>query len=487
MALNICFLASEIAPFAKAGGLADVAAALPADLGRRGHDVRVFMPLYSILEVPASCELVPVDFLHHVPVALGSQVHHFTVFTTKLPGSQVDIYFIGCPPLYDRDRLYTGEWDEHLRFAMLTQAALKCCQYMGWAPDIVHCNDWHTALGPLYLKSSYAWDQNVFGRSRSVLTIHNIAYQGWFGAELIGNLGLDGWAHLLHQEDLERGMVNFMKTGLLWADAITTVSRTYAKEIQTPSFGNGLDGLLRQRSSRVVGIVNGVDYDVWSPQVDTYLPRNYGVDDVEEGKAECKRYLLEELKLPPAPNVPLLGIVSRLTAQKGFELLREGLGQALRYLDLRLAVLGSGEPGLEEYFLHLERQFPDKVCFFRGYSNELAHLIEAGADIFLMPSLFEPCGLNQMYSLKYGTIPIVRRTGGLADTVQLYDRQSGAGTGIVFDHYDQTGFAWALKTALELYQDRKAWTQMRRNAMLQDYSWNRQGAEYEQLYRLLLR
>ncbi|MEM1177724.1 MAG: glycogen synthase GlgA [Acidobacteriota bacterium] len=485
--MNIAFLASEVAPFAKSGGLADVSAALPAYLGRRGHDVRLFMPLYSTLNIPAETELVPVEYLHHLPVALGPHVHHFSVFTGKLPGSEVDVYFIGCPALYDRDRLYTGDWDDHLRFSFLTQAALKCCQHMGWAPDIVHCNDWHTALGPLYLKSTVAWDRGIFGNARSVLTIHNIAYQGWFSAETIGNLGLDGWAHMLHQEDLARGMVNFMRNGLMWADAITTVSRTYAKEIQTEAYGNGLEGLLRQRSSRVVGIVNGVDYSIWSPEVDPRLPRNYGVDDVEEGKAECRRYLLEQLKLPTEPEAPVLGIVSRLTAQKGFELIREGLGQALRYLNVKLAVLGSGEAGLEEYFLGLERQFPTKVCFYRGYSDELAHLIEAGSDLFIMPSRFEPCGLNQMYSLKYGTVPIVRKTGGLADTVQLFDRRTGEGNGIVFEHYDQAGFTWALRTALELYQDQEAWATMRRNGMLADYSWDRQGAEYEKLYGLLTR
>ena len=485
--MKIAFLASEVSPFAKSGGLADVSAALPAYLGSREHDVRIFMPLYKTLKTPPETSLVPVDFLHHVPIAMGPQVHHFSVFTGKLPGSDVDVYFIGCPALFDRDRLYTGVWDDHLRFSFFTQAALKCCQHMAFAPDILHCNDWHTALGPLYIRSSFSWDQKIFGHTRSILTIHNIAYQGWFSAETVGNLGLDGWTHLLHQEDLQRGVVNFMKTGLLWADAITTVSRTYAREIQTAAFGNGLEGILRQRSSRVAGIVNGVDYSVWSPETDTYIPRNYGVDDVEEGKAECRRYLLEQLKLPTEPEAPVLGIVSRLTAQKGFELLHEGLGQALRYLNVKLAVLGSGESGLEEYFLGLERHFPGKVCFYRGYSEELAHLIEAGADIFLMPSRFEPCGLNQMYSLKYGTVPIVRKTGGLADTVQLFDRRTGQGTGVVFDHYDQTGFAWALRTALELYQDDEAWATVRRNGMLQDYSWDRQGAEYEKLYRVLAR
>ena len=531
--MNICFVASEVAPFAKTGGLADVAGALPAALHRKGHDVRVFMPLYSVIDFSGH-EVVPVDFLHHVPVHLGGQVFHFSVFTTKLPGSGagaggaettpkkpakgksaktskakaksasakakgraakengdgpdadgVDVYFIGCPPLFDRDSIYTGDWEDHLRFAMLSQAALKCCQHMGWAPDIVHCNDWHTGLVPLYLKTTFGWDRHIFGNARSVFTIHNLAYSGAFPAEVVGNLGLDGFHHLLHQEHLEQGLVSYLETGILHADVITTVSRTYAQEIQTPSFGHGMDGLLRMRSDSVLGIVNGVDYGVWNPEVDPELPRNYGIDDVEEGKAACRAHLLSEMGLSDDPHAPTLGIVSRLTAQKGFEITHDAVLQALRYLNIRLVILGSGERSLEEHFLWLQGQFPDKVCFYRGFNNHLAHLIEAGADIFLMPSRFEPCGLNQMYSLKYGTIPLVRRTGGLADTVELYDRNTGRGNGVVFDHYNSTGFAWGLKTALELWRDPEIRARIRHNAMSADWSWERQSSRYEALYRAL--
>lgn len=509
--LNVCFVASEVAPFAKTGGLADVAGALPTALHRRGHDVRVFMPLYSVIQFGEN-EVVPVEFLHHIPVALGSHTFHFSVFTTKLPGSVsepngdadttgnaatdaetpdepdgVDVYFIGCPPLFDRDGIYTGDWDDHLRFAMLSQATLKCCQHMGWAPDVVHCNDWHTGLVPLYLKSTFAWDRKIFGRTRSVLTIHNLAYSGTFPADTVDHLGLDGFRHLLHQEHLDQGMVSFLETGILHADVVTTVSKTYAREIQTPALGHGMDGLLRQRSESVLGIVNGVDYNVWNPQVDPELPRNYGPDDVDEGKAACRAHLLQEMGLSDDPQAPVLGIVSRLTAQKGFEVTHDGLLQALRYLKVRLVVLGSGERSLEEHFHWLQRQFPDKVCFYRGFNNHLAHLIEAGADIFIMPSRFEPCGLNQMYSLKYGTLPIVRRTGGLADTVEPFDPATGEGNGVVFDHYNSTGFAWALKTALELWRDPQTRARLRQNAMAADWSWETQSARYEALYRALLR
>ena len=557
--LNICFVASEVVPFAKTGGLADVASALPAALGRRGHDVRVFMPLYSTIDF-AQHDVVPVDFLHHVPVDLGGQIFHFSIFTCKLPGSQgadpgapqdpdaktaaaepvaaktaagkgkktskpkrstqkgsrtssatetaetaaditagdntagdnpaddgVDVYFIGCPPLFDRASIYTGDWDDHLRFAMLSQAALKCCQHMGWSPDIVHCNDWHTALIPLYLKTLFAWDQHIFGRAHSVLTIHNLAYSGTFPAEVVGNLGLANFSRQLHQDHLAQGMVSLLETGILHADVVTTVSRTYAREIQTPSFGHGMDELLRRRSESVIGIVNGVDYGIWNPEVDPHLNRNFGPDDVDEGKAECRAQLLAQTGLPDDPSAPVLGIVSRLTAQKGFEITHEALTQALRYLNVRLVVLGSGEQSLEEHFHWLQRTFPRKVCFYRGFSNPLAHMIEAGADIFIMPSRFEPCGLNQMYSLKYGTMPLVRRTGGLADTVELFDPDTGRGNGVVFDHYDSAAFSWGLKTALSFWQDPNLRRQIRANAMAADWSWHRQSAQYETLYRALIR
>ncbi len=482
--LKICFLASEVAPFAKTGGLADVAQALPAHLLRQGHDVRVFMPLYGKIDTEAY-EFTIVDFLRDVHLRMGEHTFAFSVFVGRAEGSEVDVYFIHCPQLYHGDNVYTGEWDEHLRFALLTRGAIECCQRMGWGPDIFHCNDWHTALLPIYLKTLYSWD-HLFAHTKTVLTIHNIAYQGVFPEEVVTNLGLDEYRHLLFQSDLEQGAVSFMKTGILYADVVTTVSRTYAREIQTEAYGMGLETLLQRRAGTVLGIVNGVDYSQWSPQEDPLIPYNYGVDDVAEGKAKNKQHLIEATGLIYDEGAPLIGIVSRLTSQKGFDLTFEALPEALRYLNLRAVILGTGESGIEDHFHWLQRTFPQKVCFYRGYSNELAHLIEAAADIFLMPSRFEPCGLNQMYSLKYGTVPIVRKTGGLADTVELFDPATGQGTGFVFEHYDRTGFAWALKTALSTYQDQPAWERLRRNGMEMDYSWDKQGAEYEELYRQLV-
>lgn len=482
--MRIAFAASEVAPFAKTGGLADVSGALPAELGRQGHDVRVFMPLYSSIDTQQTL-FSPVDFLRDQAIQLGPHRFGYSVFTAKLPGSEVDVYFVNCPALYHRPGIYTGEWDEHLRFALLSRVVFECCQRMGWSPDILHGNDWHTALLPLYRRTLYGWDQ-LFAQTKTVLTIHNIAYQGLFPAEVVDNLGLSEYRHLLHQEHLQQGAISFLTTGALYADVVSTVSRTYAREIQTEAFGMGMESLLRSRSESVVGIVNGVDYGQWSPEVDPHLPHPYDVETVAEGKAANRDHLLREMGLPPAGDAPVLGVVSRLTAQKGLDLMFEPLTEALRYLDLRLVVLGTGEDRYQDHFHWLQQTFPQKVCYYRGYSEALAHLIEAGSDIFLMPSKFEPCGLNQMYSLRYGTVPIVRKTGGLADTVELFDPATGEGTGVVFEHFDSTGFAWALKTALTLHRDPETWARLRRNGMLRDYSWEKQAGQYVALYRALL-
>ncbi|NJL26704.1 MAG: glycogen synthase [Thermoanaerobaculia bacterium] len=428
--------------------------------------------------------MTPVDFLRGLSLQLGSHRFGYSVFTTRLPGTTLDVYCINCPELYHRPGIYTGEWDEHLRYGLLSRAALECCQRMGWAPDVVHCNDWHTALVPLYLETLYGWDR-LFAQTKTVLTIHNLAYQGMFPADVLGNLGLAGEWQRFHGGDLERGVVGFLKTGLLHADVVTTVSKTYAREIQTEAHGMGLDGLLRARAATVLGIVNGIDDEVWNPETDEHLPKRYSWRDVATGKLENKRHLLEQLRLAAGDDVPLLGVVSRLTAQKGFDLCTEVLPELLRNLDVRLVALGTGESRIEEFFAALQRHFPRKVCYVRGYSEALAHLIEAASDIFLMPSRFEPCGLNQMYSQRYGAVPVVHKTGGLADTVELYNWESGEGTGFVFDHFSTQGLTWALRYALSTFNHKEAWHLLRLNGMRQDFSWNKQGAEYEQLYARL--
>lgn len=481
--LRIGFVAAEVAPFTKTGGLADVASALPLELQRRGHDVRVFTPLHGTIDLDAH-GFVPVAFLRDVPVELGPHRVQITVYVGRAPGTDLDLYFIHCPALFFRPSVYTNDRDEHLRFALLSHAAYLCCQRMGWAPHVLHANDWHAALVPLLRSAVYGWDR-LFAGTRTVLTIHNIAYQGVFPASAVADLGLAGHAGALHQGDLAAGIVNFMKTGILWADVVTTVSNTYAREIRTAEYGVGLDGLLRQRGGSVIGIVNGVDYGTWDPSGDPYLERRYGLDDAEAGKAENKLPLLAALGLAPADG-PLFGIVSRMTAQKGFDLLDGPLDAMLHHRrETRLIVLGSGEARYEAFFHGLARRFPGQVCFHRGYHEALAHRIEAASDVFLMPSRFEPCGLNQLYSLRYGTPPLVRKTGGLADTVEHFDRARGEGTGFVFEHFDRTGLAWALEQALALWGDREAWRTMRSNGMQRDFSWQRQATPYENLYGLL--
>ncbi|HSR70329.1 MAG TPA: glycogen synthase [Acidobacteriota bacterium] len=479
--MGIAFVASELAPFAKVGGLGDVASSLPAFLHQQGQDVRVFVPLYSRFYDQAN-DFYQVDFAHNVPVRLAGEDITFDLYTRPSGEKEPALYFIHCPRFYQRSGIYTGDPDEHLRFAYLSLATLASCQRMGWGPQIVHCNDWQTGLLPLYLKTLFGWD-SLFSSTRTVYTIHNIGYQGVVGADAVSSLQLSEYRHLLHQDDLAQGRLSFMKTGILYSDVLTTVSPTYAREIQG-EMGMGLQDMLRQRSETVVGILNGVDYDEWNPEKDPHIPHHYSAEDLS-GKAKNKEVLLEKLGLPPSSEAPVVGIVSRMASQKGFELLFDSMPWFLANHDMRLTVLGSGEPRLEGFFAGLQGRFPGKVCYYRGYSEDLSHLIEAGADIFLMPSRYEPCGLNQMYSLRYGTVPVVRNTGGLADTVEQFDPQSGEGTGFVFDHYTAEGLGWALGFALRSFPRRSQWQGLMRNGMSKDFSWQRQGGIYIELYRRL--
>jgi len=477
--VNILYVTSEAAPFAKTGGLADVSAALPRYLRRAGHDVRVVMPLYS--RVPADAATFEVAH-RDIEIRLGPHRYQVSIVAGERPG-EPPFYFVHCPLLYHRASIYTNDPDEHLRFLVLARAALEACQRMGFAPDVAHCNDWQSALLPLTLESRFMWDR-LFQRTRTLLAIHNLNYQGIFPASIVDDTGLGDSAHLLHQDQLRAGRLNFLLHGILYANGVCTVSPTYAHEIQTERHGAGLDPFLRSRSSTVVGILNGVDYDEWSPEVDRHIPHRFSAQDLA-GKARDKEALLARMRLPHAPGVPVIGIVSRLAGQKGFALLDGVMGPLLLRHGFQLVVLGSGERRFEAMFAQLAAAFPRQVAFHRGFSNELAHLIEAGADMFLMPSVYEPCGLNQMYSLRYGTVPIVHRTGGLADTVELWNPTTGEGTGLVFDHHDAAGLAWAIEAALAAYRDRAGWQRLIQNGMARDFSWNVQGRLYEELYRRL--
>jgi len=411
--------------------------------------------------------------------------------TAPLPGSEradgktIDVEFIDCPELYHRAGYYTSDPDEPLRWAAFCRAVIESFQHTGWAPDVVHCNDWHTGLVPLYLKSWYAWDR-LFAPTRVLLTIHNLGYTGTFSAGAVEQIGLAGDRHLFHERHLAEGRVSFLETGILHASWISTVSETYAREIQTEAYGMGLDPVLRARADRLVGIVNGVDPGEWSPETDALIPQRYSAADLA-GKARCRDELLKRMELAPADDGSMiLGIVSRMITQKGFELLPDVLSVLLQRENVRLVALGSGEERYERYFEWLRRTFPAKAGVHLGYSEELAHWIEAGSDLFLMPSRYEPCGLNQMYSLAYGTVPLVRQTGGLADTVERWDPEARTGTGFVFHEYTPDALLHTLGHALEVWRDREAWAILQRSGMAQDFSWARQARRYVDLYRGML-
>lgn len=480
--LKICLATSELTPLAKTGGLADVCSALSAYLHRAGHDVRVLLPRYSIID-SQGLDIVPVDYLQRIPMRIGAREGHFSIDTVRLPGTTLGIYLVRCPELYDRAGIYTSEADEYLRFVLLSRAAIEMCQHMGFAPDIFHCHDWHTGLIPLYLKTTYSWDR-LFANTRSVLTIHNIGYQGVFNASILPDLHLDGAHHMLYQDDLGLGRINFLKTGILHAQLLTTVSPTYAREIQGEEYGMGLQEVLRARRDTLVGILNGVDYREWNPETDPLIPARYSRTRLA-GKGVCKRELMKDLALAGGASQPVIGMVTRLTAQKGIDLLQKVLPSLMQRRSFALAVLGSGEARYERFFAWLQDNYRDRVCFYRGFNNKLAHWIEAGSDMFLMPSRFEPCGLNQMYSLRYGTVPIVRETGGLADSVRLYDPRTREGDGVVFRDYNEAGLDWALNTALDLYQNEPIWHRIMQNGMAKDLSWERQGGRYVELFREL--
>ena len=473
-------------PFAKTGGLADVAGALARQLALLGHEVRAFVPFYGAIRVKlaeAHSELRAVPQVQSVPLDIGSGRYEFSLLELTSQAG-LTVYFVDCPALFARSSLYTVDADEHRRFILFTRAVIESCQHLQYSPDVFHCNDWHTAFLPLYLKTVYAWDR-LFARSRSVLTIHNIGYQGEFAAGLAGDLGLGFSANRLHQDDLRAGAINPLKHGILFADAVTTVSPTYAREICSAPLAMGMQHALAQLSRPVIGILNGVDYQEWDPRTDPHLSSHFDLADLR-GKTRNKRRLIAHSGLKFGDSVPLVSMVTRLAEQKGIDLLFASLPPLLKKRLFGLVVLGAGEPRYVQFFEKLMADFPGQVVFHSGYDEPLAHLIEAGSDMFLMPSRYEPCGLNQMYSLRYGTVPIVRKTGGLADSVQHFDPVSGAGTGVVFEHYDAPAVSWAVNTALDWFADPGSWRKLMRNAMAQDFSWGRQVLHYESLYRALL-
>ena len=479
--MKVLFVCSEVAPFSKTGGLADVAEALPAALASRGSEVTVVTPLYSSAERQ---DLRRLDQRIRLRFPFGEQ--HGALFEAQM-GAGHRVLLIDHPGFFMREGLYqgpAGEYpDNHRRFAFMSIGALSTAQVLGLEPDIIHLNDWQTGLAAVALSRAYR--DTALGRARTLFTIHNLAYQGNFPDRAVLDLGMP--RGLFTPDRLEfHGRLSFIKGGIAFADALSTVSPRYAQEIQTPEMGYGLDGILRTRRDSLHGILNGVDYAQWAPESDPVLPAHFSPDDLS-GKEICKHRVLEAfgLALPAAGmRVPLFAMISRLTGQKGIDLVLQALPWLLEE-DLQVVVLGTGEPRFEEGLRQLQQRWPQKVSVRIGFDNSLAHLIEAGSDFFLMPSRYEPCGLNQMYSLRYGTIPIVRATGGLDDTVQ--DIGAAEATGIKFQPYSAPALASAIHRALELYRHPARLHEVRVRGMRKDFSWSKSAAEYEALYRSLQR
>jgi len=475
--MHIAFAASECVPFSKTGGLADVIGALPPALAHLGHQVTVFLPHYKQTQLDN-----PRTVISSITVPFDDRYR----FCAVLDGGRrdgVQFYFIDYPPFFDREGgLYgtaLGDFHDNAeRFALFSRAVLEAVKVLG-APDVLHCHDWQTALVPILLKTLYVGDP-AFAAAPCVFTIHNLGYQGLFQPEILPLLMLP-WDLFTISKMEFYGKVNFLKGAIEMADFITTVSRRYAQEIQTAEFGFGLEGVLRARSSTIAGILNAVDYVSWNPADDPHIAARYSATDLS-GKAKCKAALLNEFGLPQDTGLPVVGIVSRFVQQKGFDLIQQ-VGDRLALEDFMLLVLGNGQREYEDLFRRLNKQYPQKIAVRIAYDTALAHKIEAGSDIYLMPSHYEPSGLSQMYSLKYGTVPVVRATGGLDDSVEQFDPRTGKGTGFKFREYTGEAMLASLRSAVALYkQDKNAWRVLMRNGMAQDYSWSNSAREYVKVY-----
>lgn len=478
--MNILMLASEAVPLAKTGGLADVVGTLPVELARLGHEVRLALPRYaaavalkkaSTVQVPWRGERLAVD-----------------IETGKIGGDAVALTCIRHDPFFARPGLYGEDgrdYPDNLdRFVLFCRAVMEACKQPGRPPDILHAHDWQTALAVVYLKTLYRNDP-AWAKTRALFTIHNVGYQGLFPVSAYDTTGLP-WSEYTPERLEFWGQINLLKGGLVYADLLNTVSPTYAREIQTGEFGYGLEGVLQARKDRLSGVTNGIDYDVWNPATDPHLPAHYSAEDLS-GKKACKRALQTEMKLP-VRDVPLVGLVSRLAFQKGIDLIVDVLPKLLD-LDVQVVALGSGDPSYLELLARHSERYPDKLAVRFAFDEPLAHRIEAGADLFLMPSRYEPCGLNQLYSLRYGTVPLVRKTGGLADTVVPYVPGLGPGsaaTGFSFEKPEPEVLLSAILLALRVYRDKKEWTGLMRRGMQQDFSWRRAARQYVDLYERAL-
>jgi starch synthase len=483
--LRILYVSSEIAPFAKTGGLAEVGGSLPVELANLGHDLTLVMPAYPHI-CEAGHEVEPVSFDLNVPI--GGQIVHGRILHTKTANGKVDVYFVDQPQYFGRPGLYQEDGEDYRdnceRFVFFCRAVMETVRSLELELDVIHCNDWQTGLIPALLKIEYS-KTDRFRDVASLLTIHNLAYQGSFWHWDMLLTGLDWKYFNWHQMECY-GRLNLLKTGIVFADSINTVSPRYAQEIQGSELGCGLDGILQQRREVLSGIINGVDYSIWNPATDLHLPRTYDVDSWQEGKAACKAALQLEMSLPVEPDVPLIGIVGRLSDQKGWSLITAVLEQWLQFGDAQWAILGVGEQKLQRVLSRLADQYPDKVSVRLQFSEPLAHRIEAGSDMELMPSRYEPCGLNQLYSLKYGTVPVVHETGGLADTIVDASEdaiENRTATGFSFESFDMDSLDAILRRACDVLRFQPdVWSQIVETGMRQDWSWTKSAREYERLY-----
>lgn len=482
---KICYVSSEVVPFAKTGGLADVAGALPVELKDLEQDVRVMMANYKSIN-ERKFVLREVIRLKEVKVNLGNETKIVDGKTAFLPNSKVHVYFLHIPEYFDRKDLYvdpaTGKdyEDNAERFAFFSMSVLETLKLLFWQPDIIHCNEWQTALIPFYLKTHYK-DDEFFKNTRTVLSLHNLAYQGSFSLNKAAKIGIDSQFVKKDGEFEHYGSLNLLKGGILFSDVLNTVSEKYAEEITTdPEYGAGFEKILSQRRDDIYGILNGVDYSNWNPETDNLIPKNYSIDSLHN-KEKNKIALCNQNNLPFDEKIPLIGIISRLADQKGFDLIAEVVNDIFS-LDIQFVLLGTGDPKYHKLFEKLAKKYPKKLAVNLRFDNKLAHLIEAGADMFLMPSKYEPCGLNQLYSLKYGTVPVVRETGGLADTIQDFDQKNGTGNGFTFKNYNSQELLETIKRALQIFPEKKLWHKIQITGMKQDYSWLQSARKYLDLY-----
>ena len=473
--LKILLLAAEVVPFAKTGGLADVAGALPKAIRALGHDIRVAMPRYGRVD-PDKLQLQEVVPPFDVPI------HHTTeparILQATIP-PDVPVYMVDNARYFDREGIYMYA-DDADRFIFYCRAALEALKHLDWQPDVIHCHDWHTAIVPNWLNTLYK-DDPFFATCVTVYTIHNLAYQGIFGYRVLEIAGLDEWGFLYHPEmaDLNE-VVDLMGRGIYWADVVNTVSETYAQEILTPEYGERLDPLLRDRRDRLFGILNAIDYETFNPATDPHIAAQYDAANLDR-RLENKLALQREANLPENPDVPLLGIISRLTDSKGFDLLGEAIDHIFD-LGVQLVLMGTGDQHYHDLFSRMVQQYPRQAAIFLTFNTPLAQRIHAGSDMFLMPSRFEPCGTNQMIAMHYGSVPVVRATGGLADTVQDYNPRTGQGTGFVFKNYDRWALFAAIVRAAETFKHRDVWRQIQLRGMHADFSWNQSARKYVDLY-----